>query len=1206
MEPRCHLWPWAAFVLLAAPRLLGAQGACSQGACYPPPGDLLLGRAPHLRASSTCGLSKPETYCTPHGQWSMKCCRCDSRLPRSRGGHRVENVLSSAGRARWWQSQNGVERVSLQLDLEQVFQLDSVVLHFRVGVSPAAMLIERSLGAGRTWQVLQYLASDCAAAFPRVPRGSPEGWQDPRCQELRGHPLHGGTVKFSVQDLGSTISSSYSQAIEELGPFTNLRINFTELPHIPRQGYHSPSTFYAVTEMQVLGSCFCHGHAERCSPEGDQHSTVSSGVGDTWSVQQVPAGHCVCQHNTAGPHCERCAALFNARPWAPAEDSHPHECQRCDCNGHSSSCHFEPELFQASGGASGGVCDNCQHNTQGNNCERCKPNYFRNPGRELSHPEACLPCECDPDGTVPGSACDPGTGRCVCKDNVQGDRCHLCKPGFAQLAGANPAGCRSEYPWDTPLPPGCPLQKGPGSCPALGQGSGGDAMQGAGQLWVMAVLRRALPGKGRAVGVPDVVPSQFTGQCPCRDGFTGQTCSALGQQLCPPRHYRDARGGCTECDCDFQGTEELGCDRATGRCLCRAGVTGPRCDQCQQGRCGPYPGCQLCHPCFHAYDGDVERLRRTARWHSGHIQHSCSLHRHGPAVQGLQPSSCLCKPARPWCVLGHLWAQKCHFARCWQCLSALLSVCRCFALCLPHILFFFPPREQVRGINPNLHFLGDTASLSRELETLNSSLFVTNSQYQSKRTQFETSRSTDLSGAFQTIRSAHRSSSSAGSLAAGAPGLLAQARESRRSAAGLEGDLAGDTARLLALRGELASAPDLTPVINQVCGGARVEPCTPARCQGLLCPRDNSSVCGAGQPCHGLFPLARGALATAGQAAKEFSSLSARLQDTAQLIEATELWASRVRSSVGRLAEQLGTSRAQLQSDVRRLRHLLQRLRSFLADKDTDPASIQEISESVLSLRLPADAAAVRRRMTEIQRLAAELQCPEDVLAQTAQDVARAKRLQQEAEQARNRANAVEGSVEEVVGTLQRAHTVLLEAQGALRGSGSSLRFIQERVDEIEAVLGPAEKSVAAVGAGQQCPAGTELCCSSHLTSEQDSTLEIPPCPQPAGSHLQCLFAFPQAFAQVQELYSELQSRMGQGLELGEQGRRVQSIGREAQALFQETMGIVLRMETLESEIQEGNKALVSRMSRLSGLEEQVGRIRDAIKRKVTYYESCS
>ncbi|NXD00793.1 LAMB3 protein, partial [Certhia familiaris] len=1167
MEPRCQLWPWAVLVLLAAPQLLGAQRTCSQGACYPAPGDLLLGRATHLSASSTCGLSKPETYCTPHGQWSMKCCRCDSRLPHSYSGHRVENVLSSASRARWWQSQNGIERVSLQLDLEQMFQLDSIILHFRS--PPAAMLIERSLDAGRTWQVLQYLASDCATAFPHVPRGSPEGWQDPRCQQLQGHPVHGGTVKFSVRDLGSTISPSYSQAISKLGPFTNLRINFTELPHIPRQGYHSPSTFYAVTEMQVLGSCFCYGHAEHCTPAGDQHST------------QVP-GQCVCQHNTAGPHCERCAALFNARAWAPAEDNDPHACQECDCNGHSSSCHFDPELYRASGGASGGVCDNCQHNTEGNNCERCKPEYFRNPRRELSHPEACLPCECDPDGTVPGSVCDPGTGRCVCKDNVQGDRCHLCKPGFAQMAGANPAGCRRcacnalGTRQDT-----VPCDGDTGSCFCLPNVVGSDCGQCAAGHWGLGSGQGCQPCACHPRGSRSPRCNQFTGQCLCRDGFTGQTCSAVGQQQCPPRHYRDARGGCTECDCDFQGTEEVGCDQATGRCLCRAGVTGPRCAQCQQGHCGSFPDCQLCHPCFYTYHGDMERLRQR----QASLANATARLPTGTGGSRLDPrlSQALGNLQQAQGILGHPAGTQQGLAQVGSTLAAI--------------------REQVRGINPNLHFLDDTASLSRELEALNSSLFVTNSQYQSKKTQFETSRSTDLSGAFQTIRSAYQSSSSASSLATAAPGLLAQARESRQSAAGLQGDLAGDTAKLLALKGQLASAPDLTPVINQVCGRVRVEPCTPAHCQGLLCPRNNSSVCGAGQPCHGLFPLASGALAAARQAAREFSSLSARLQDTAQLIKTTELSASQIQSSTRRLVEQLGVTRTQIQGDVRRVRQLLQRLRSVLADKDMDPASIQEISEAVLSLRLPTDAAAIRRRMTEIQKLAKELQCPEDILAQTAEDVARAKRLQQEAEQARNQANAVEGSVEEVVGSLQRANTVLLEAQGALRGSGSSLRFIRERVEEIQAVLGPAEKNVVAMGSGL---AGLAERLSQLQHGAAQNRLRAGDMQDTAGTAAQRASSAQQALAQVKALYSELQSRMGQGPALGEQGRRVQSISQEAQDLFQETMGIMLRMETLESEIREGNEALLSRMSRLSGLEEQVGRIRDTIKRKVSYYESCS
>ncbi|XP_072774944.1 laminin subunit beta-3 isoform X1 [Taeniopygia guttata] len=1167
MEPRCQLWPWAVLVLLGAPQLLAAQGSCSQGACYPAPRDLLLGRAPLLTASSTCGLSQPETYCTPHGQWSMKCCRCDSRLPHSYSGHRVENVLASAGRARWWQSQNGVPRVSLRLDLEQLFQLDSVVLHFRS--PPAAMLIERSLDAGRTWQVLQYLASDCATAFPHVPPGPPEGWQDPRCQELRGHPLHGGTVKFSVRELGSAISSSSSQAIGKLGPFTNLRINFTELPHIPRQGYHSPSTFYAVTELQVLGSCFCHGHAERCSPGGERHGT------------QVPAG-CVCQHNTAGPHCERCAALFNARPWAPAEDSDPHACQPCDCNGHASSCHFDPEVFQASGGAGGGVCDGCQHNTEGTNCERCRAGFFRDARRALSHPEACLPCECDPEGTVPGSVCDPATGRCVCKDNVQGDRCHLCKPGFAQLAAANPAGCRRctcnalGTRQDT-----VPCDGDTGSCLCLPGVVGSDCGQCAAGHWGLGSGQGCRPCACDPRGSRSPHCNQFTGQCPCRDGFTGQTCSAVGQQQCPPRHYRDARGGCTECDCDFQGTEEAGCDRATGRCLCRAGVTGARCEQCQRGHCSSQRGCQPCHPCFHTYDGDIQRLHQrqaglanaTARLPAG-----TGGSRLGPRLSRAQGNL-----QQALGILGSPAGTQQGLARAGSVLAAI--------------------REQVQGINPNLHFLDDTASLLRELEALNSSLLATSSQFQSKKSQFESSRSTDLSGAFQTIRSASQSSSRASSLAKAAPGLLAQARESRRSAVGLQGDLAGDTAKLLALRGELASGPDLRPVINQVCGGARVEPCTPARCQGLLCPRDNSSVCGAGRPCHGLLPLASGALAAAGRAAEEFGSLSARLRDTAQLIQRTELSATQIQSSTRRLAERLGASRTQLQGDVRRVQQLLQRLRGVLADKDTDPASIQEISESVLSLRLPTDAAAVRRRMTEIQKLAAELQCPEDILAQTAEDIARAKRLQQEAEQARNRANAVEASVEEVLGNLQRANTALLEAQGALRGSGSSLRFIRERVEEVEAVLGPAQGNVAAVGAGLAGLAGR---LSQLQRGTEQNRLRAGDTRDTAGTAAQRAGGAQQALAQVKELFSELQSRVGQGPALGEQGRRVQSIGREAQALFQETLGMVLRMETLESEIQEGNKALVSRMSRLSGLEEQVGRIRDSIKRRVAYYESCS
>ena len=83
------------------------------------PGDLLVGRERQLRASSTCGLDGPSTYCVqdPTAAFAARvdCFTCDSRLPYgdddAEQTHLIENVVSSdqnfLRKPYWWQSQTG-------------------------------------------------------------------------------------------------------------------------------------------------------------------------------------------------------------------------------------------------------------------------------------------------------------------------------------------------------------------------------------------------------------------------------------------------------------------------------------------------------------------------------------------------------------------------------------------------------------------------------------------------------------------------------------------------------------------------------------------------------------------------------------------------------------------------------------------------------------------------------------------------------------------------------------------------------------------------------------------------------------------------------------------------------------------------------------------------------------------------------------------
>ncbi|XP_006888006.1 PREDICTED: laminin subunit beta-3 [Elephantulus edwardii] len=1165
-------------LFFALPSLLHAQQACSRGACYPPVGDLLVGRTQFLHASSTCGLTKPETYCTQYGEWQMKCCKCDSRLPHNYNSHRVENVASYSGPVRWWQSQNDVNPVSLQLDLDKKFQLQIIMMNFK-GPQPAGMLIERSSDFGKTWKVYQYLAADCTSTFPRVQQGQPQRWQDTRCRSLpqktNGHP-NGGKVQINILDLASGIPASKSQKIQELGEITNLRINFTRLAPVSRRGYHSPSAYYAVSQLRLQGSCFCHGHADRCAP------TSGGQAGSSTAVQVHDA--CICQHNTAGPNCDRCAPFYNNRPWRPADDQDPHECQRCDCNGHSETCHFDSAVFAASQGTNGGVCDNCRDHTEGKNCERCQLHYFRNRRPGVPIQETCIPCECDPDGAVPGAPCDPVSGQCVCKEHVQGERCDLCKPGFTGLTYTNPQGC---HRCDCNIL-GCrrdmPCDEETGRCLCLPNVVGPKCDQCAPYHWKLASGRGCEPCACDPRNSLSPQCNQFTGQCSCREGFGGLKCNTAALRQCPDQMYGEVGAGCRACDCDFRGTEGPGCDKTSGRCLCRPGLTGPRCDQCQRGYCDRYPVCVACHPCFQDYDADLrEQAQRLSglRNATASLQPGLGLGDRGLASRMLDTKS---KIDQIRAILSSASATEQEVA---QVSSAIFSI-----------------RRNLQGLQLELPLEADTLSLQGDLENLGRSFNHLLVLYQSKRQQFEKISSADPSGAFRMLTAAYQRSSQAARQVSDSSRLLLQLRDSRREAEQLERQGAGGGGasgpQLAALRQEMASFPDLTPAINKLCGSSRQTSCTPGACAGELCPRDNATDCGS--RCTGALARAGGAFRTAGQVAKQLQGFNTQFQQTRQMIRAAEEAALQIQTDAQRLETQVSTSRSRMEEDIRRTRSLIQQVRDFLTDPVTDAATIQEVSEAVLALWLPTDSATVLRKMNEIQAIAARLPNVDLVLAQTQQDIARARRLQAEAEKARSRAHTVEGQVEDVVGNLRQGTVALQEAQDTMQGTSRSLRLIQERVDEVQQVLGPTAKLV--TGMMGQLSGFQARIAELRRQAEQQRTQAGQAQQLAEGASKQALSA-QEGFERVKQKYAELKDRLGRSPLLGEQGSRIQSVKTEAEKLFGETVEMMDRMKDMESELLRGRQAIILRSADLSGLERHVEEIRDHINQRVFYYATC-
>uniref|UniRef100_G1SX80 Laminin subunit alpha-2 n=1 Tax=Oryctolagus cuniculus TaxID=9986 RepID=G1SX80_RABIT len=104
----------------------------------------------------------------------------------------------------------------------------------------------------------------------------------------------------------------------------------------------------------------------------------------------------------------------------------PNDCQQCACPLISSSNNFSPSCVME--GLDDYRCTACPRGYEGQYCERCAPGYTGSPS---SPGGSCQECECDPYGSLP-VPCDPVTGLCTCRPGATGRKCDGCEHWHAR------------------------------------------------------------------------------------------------------------------------------------------------------------------------------------------------------------------------------------------------------------------------------------------------------------------------------------------------------------------------------------------------------------------------------------------------------------------------------------------------------------------------------------------------------------------------------------------------------------------------------------------------------------------------------------------------------------------------------------------------------------------------------------------------------
>ncbi|XP_060535680.1 laminin subunit alpha [Cylas formicarius] len=555
-----------------------------------------LAEGKNITATATCGVGVegPELFCKLIGSNSdnepsvnviqgQYCDYCDPNTPGKH--HPPEHAVD--GKETWWQSpplSRGMkyQEVNLTIDLGQEFHVAYVYIYMANSPRPGLWVLEKSADYGKTYQPWQYFSdspADCETYFGKETLQPITNDDSVVCttEYSKIVPLEGGEIPISLLTNRPSATHYFnSTVLQEWTRATNVRLRFLRtknlLGHLMSVARQDPTVtrryFYSIKDISIGGRCMCNGHAQTCDLPDPKDNRILM---------------CNCKHNTCGAKCDRCCPGFEQKAWRQSKYADPFKCEACNCFQHSNECEYDPDVDREKlsldihgNYEGGGVCKNCRHNTEGINCNKCKPKFYRPYHKLWNETDVCQPCQCDVFYST--GNCAEGSGRCECRKQYNPPNCDSCSFGYFDYPRCRECECFLNGTLDLQ----CSAKDGTCTCRP---NYGGD------------YCKQCSPGyynfpecgscQCDTYGADSESCDENTGNCTCKVNYSGRKCDE-----CQNGYYNYP--SCQYCNCDIKGTKDGICDKSTGQCICKEGYGGDRCDKCILGYYG-YPDCQPCN-----------------------------------------------------------------------------------------------------------------------------------------------------------------------------------------------------------------------------------------------------------------------------------------------------------------------------------------------------------------------------------------------------------------------------------------------------------------------------------------------------------------------------------------------------------------------------------------------------------------------------------